>query len=76
LFEHRQAIDAMKASFAACLTNVMPFLIYGLVVMGLAIAAVIPFGLGFLVLGPILIGSVYASYRDIFGGLRRLKLAQ
>jgi hypothetical protein len=32
----------------------------------LAILASIPFGLGWLVLGPVMICSVYASYRDIY----------
>jgi len=32
-----------------------------------AILATIPFGLGWLVLAPVFAGSVYASYRDIFG---------
>jgi hypothetical protein len=39
--------------------------------MVLCFFAALPVGLGFLVLGPVLAGSVYASYRDIFA--RRLK---
>jgi uncharacterized membrane protein len=58
--------DAIKASFRACLRNVVPFLVYGAIGLGLAIVASIPFGLGWLVLGPTLAGSVYAAYRDIF----------
>lgn len=66
---HRQApVDAMKQSFAGCMANIVPFLVYGLITLVLAMVAAIPFGLGFLVLGPVLIGSVYASYRDIFHG--------
>jgi uncharacterized membrane protein len=59
-------VEAMKESFAGCLKNIMPFLIYGLVALVFAILAAIPFGLGWLLLGPVLIGSVYASYRDIY----------
>jgi uncharacterized membrane protein len=44
----------------------MPFLVYGLIAFGLALIAAIPFGLGFLLLGPVLIAAVYWSYRDIF----------
>jgi len=58
--------DAVKASFWACLKNIVPFLVYGLIGLGLAIVASIPFGLGWLALGPTLAASVYASYRDIF----------
>ena len=57
---------AMKASFAGCLRNVVPFLVYGAVGVLLAIVASIPFGLGWLVLVPVTIASIYASYCDIF----------
>jgi len=59
-------IDAMKASFGACLRNVFPFLVYGIVMMLLAIVAAIPLGLGMLVWVPLAITSTYASYREIF----------
>jgi len=57
---------ALKWSFFGCLKNMWPFLVYGLVFFVLAIVASIPFGLGWLLLGPVLIASVYTSYRDIF----------
>jgi uncharacterized membrane protein len=57
---------AMKASLSACLKNVLPFLIYGLVGFVLAIVASIPLMLGWLVLGPLTIASVYTGYCDIF----------
>lgn len=60
-------VAAVKASFAACLANIVPFLIYGIILLVLAIVASIPLGLGWLVLGPVVIASVYVSYRDIFG---------
>jgi len=57
---------AMSASFRGCLRNVVPFLVYGLVGLVLAILASIPFALGWLVLGPVTIATVYTSYCDIF----------
>lgn len=57
---------ALKASFFACLKNMMPFLIYGLMLLVLGVLAAIPLGLGYLVLIPVLIASVYTAYRDIF----------
>ncbi|MFH1045270.1 MAG: BPSS1780 family membrane protein [Pseudomonadota bacterium] len=57
---------ALKASFFACLRNWMTFLAYGVVLLVLGIVAAIPFGLGYLVLIPVLIASVYTAYRDIF----------
>ena len=57
---------ALKWSFFACLKNIGSFLVYGLAMFGLAIVAFIPLGLGWLVLGPVIIASVYTAYRDIF----------
>jgi len=57
---------AMTASFRGCLRNVVPFLVYSLIGIGLAVVASIPFGLGWFVLGPVTIATVYTSYCDIF----------
>ena len=58
---------ALRKSFAASWENFGAFLIYGLIYIGLAIVASIPLGLGWLVLGPMLVGSCYAGWRTIFG---------
>ncbi len=58
--------QAMKLSFMGSIKNFIPFLIYGLIWIALAIVATIPFLLGWLVLGPVTVASVYASYCDIF----------
>jgi hypothetical protein len=60
-------VAAVKESFLGCLKNIVPFLIYGLVMLVLGIVAAIPLGLGWLVLGPVAIASVYTAYRDIYG---------
>lgn len=60
-------VAAVKESFFGCLKNVVPFLIYGIVLLVLGIVAAIPLGLGWLVLGPVAIASIYVAYRDIFG---------
>jgi hypothetical protein len=57
---------ALKSSFAACLKNLVPFLIWGVMALLLGILAMIPILLGWLLLGPVLLVSVYTSYRDIF----------
>ena len=59
-------VAAMKESFFACFRNIVPFILYGLVMMVGAILAVIPFGLGMLVWLPVAIASTYAAYRQIF----------
>src|ERR1700682_411475 len=60
------AWEAMKLSFSGSIKNILPFLIYGLVWIALAIVATIPLLLGWLVLGPVTVASVYAGYCDIF----------
>jgi len=61
-----KAPPAAMQSFKACLKNIVPFLLYGVILFVLAIIATIPLGLGWFVLGPVVIASVYAAYRDIF----------
>ena len=57
---------AMKASLRESFRNFIPFLVYGVVMLVLAIVAMIPFGLGMLVYIPLTITSAYACYRDIY----------
>jgi len=59
-------VEAMKTSFFACLKNIIPFLLYGVILLVLSVLAAIPFGLGFLILGPVIVASIYTAYRDIF----------
>jgi uncharacterized membrane protein len=66
VFHDQGAIEAMKGSFMGCLKNVLPFLIYGVIMFVLAIVASIPLALGWLVLGPMVVASVYTAYRDIY----------
>lgn len=59
-------LQALKTSFFACLKNVVPFLIYGVMMALLAIVATIPLMLGWLILGPVFFATLYTGYRDIF----------
>jgi len=65
-FHDLSAIAAMKLSFQASLKNIPAFFVYCLVAMVLLILAVIPFGLGMLVMIPTMTASLYTSYKDIF----------
>jgi len=81
VFNGLSAIDAIRASFLGCLKNVVPLLIYGLVGLALGIvlalvlgalifatrglAAILMFVLAFAIL-PIILGTIYAGYRDIY----------
>jgi hypothetical protein len=59
-------IEAIKASFIGCLRNIVPFLVYGVAGLFLAILATIPIGFGWFVLVPVMAVSVYTAYRDIY----------
>jgi len=67
VFRSVSPMRALKASLAACLKNVVPFLVYGVLYIVAAIVASIPFGLGWIVLVPLLVLTVYVSYKDVFG---------
>ena len=58
--------SAILMSFNACLKNILPFTLYALLVLVLAIVAAIPLMLGYLVLLPVLSASVYVAFLDCF----------
>ena len=62
----QNAWPAVQASIVACWINMLPFLVFGLIYIVLAVVAAIPFGLGFLILGPVTVCAIYASYREVF----------
>lgn len=64
-----QPLAAMRASFDAGLKNWLPMVIFAIFLVVALFFAMLPLGLGLLVLLPIFSGAVYASYRDIFVGI-------
>ncbi len=66
VFHELGAVEAMKQSFTGCLRNIVPFLVYGVILIVPAFIASIPLGLGWLVLGPVTVASIYTAYRDIY----------
>ena len=62
------AVTAIKSSFKASLANLVPLVVLGVIYAVLFFVASLPFGLGLLVALPMLWGSQYASFRDVFGG--------
>lgn len=65
-FHGTGVVAAMRASVLASMRNLAPMLVYGLVMLVLMVAATLPALLGWLVLLPVLMASVYTSYKDIF----------
>ena len=67
-FHDMKPIDAMKASFAAGARNWLAMCIFGVFLVVALFFAMLPVGMGLLLLLPVFSGAVYASYRDIFMG--------
>lgn len=67
VMEGRQApLTAMQASLRACWVNWAALLLFGLMVTILGVLAMIPMGLGFLVLGPVVTCAIWTAYAQIF----------
>ena len=66
IFQKMSAIAALKASFTACVQNIGAFTLYAVVVLALWIAATLPIFIGLVIVLPVIFGSIYASYVDIF----------
>ncbi|MBI4807477.1 MAG: hypothetical protein HY799_00790 [Nitrosomonadales bacterium] len=59
-------LAAMKLSLRVFFNNIGAMFVYGLVAIVLAILATVPMMLGWIVLIPVMVTSIYACYRDIF----------
>lgn len=67
LFGNAAPVQALGISLKACLRNWLALTVYGAVLLPiLLIAGMIPMLLGLLVAGPLLMGSLYTAYQDIF----------
>lgn len=65
-FDQLTAVPALKTSLRACLDNLLPLTVYGLLMLPFAMLASIPAMLGWLLLLPLMVTSTYVAYRDIF----------
>ncbi len=66
VFENQEPLDAITTSLLACLKNIIPLVLFAVAILLLALLGSVAFGLGYLVLIPVLAGASYASFRDIF----------
>lgn len=66
IFDKMSPVEALKTSLRACLRNVLPLLSYSVMLLLLMMIASMPIMLGWLVLLPIMISSMYAMYRNLF----------
>jgi hypothetical protein len=67
LFRQQDAIKALEWSLRGVLANVPAVVVYWLICVVLFIVAVIPIGLGLLVLIPVLMGAAYEAYAEVYG---------
>lgn len=66
-FDQMAPWQALKASLLASARNIVPFTVYSLIMQLFAFAlSSIPLGLGWIILLPIGLTSMYVGYRDIF----------
>lgn len=65
-FDQVQPVEAVKTSFQAAATNILPFLLFVISYMILFFIASLPFFLGLIVLFPIAFCSIYCAYRGVF----------
>jgi uncharacterized membrane protein len=68
-------IQAMQLTFRAFLYNIWPMLVFGITFLFLAILAILPMGLGLLVLIPMSFTTLYACYSDIFPSAMESRVA-
>lgn len=71
-FDGVKPLRALKLSLVACLKNMLPMLVYALVLLA-GLVVLVPIGirfrefdLGLWLMAPVIVPSIYASYRDIF----------
>ncbi|CAH1385642.1 BPSS1780 family membrane protein [Candidatus Nitrotoga sp. M5] len=66
IFDKMSPIDALKASLLGCLRNILPLSLYGAMMFLFIMIASMPMMLGWLILLPVMLSSMYAIYRDLF----------
>ena len=67
MFAGSDGFDAMMNSFETCARHWRAFAAFMGIFIGLAIVAMIPMGLGFLVLIPVTFCAAYASFQTLYG---------
>lgn len=61
-----EPLTAMRMSFIGCYRNMTPFLLYGAIAFLMMIVAALPLMLGYLILTPVLLCSMYLAFEDVF----------
>jgi uncharacterized membrane protein len=68
---------ALKMSLLASIKNILPFSVYSLIMQVIAfVVSAIPMGLGWVILVPIGLTSMYVAYRDIFSEVKEAEVVK
>lgn len=59
-------VSSIKMSFIGSWRNIVPIIIFGMTALFLTLIAIIPLGLGLLVMWPTLTAATYVAWKDIF----------
>jgi uncharacterized membrane protein len=68
ILDEQPGFLALWLSLLACVRNALPLLLYSLVSSLLLLLALIPFTLGLILWIPVMLLTIYTSYRDVFVG--------
>ena len=63
---HLPIPEALKLSLMACIKNILPLILFGILAIVLSIVGMLPLGLGLLVVVPLLVLATYQAYSEIF----------
>jgi len=63
---HLPIPEALKLSLMACIKNILPLILFGVLAILLSIIGMLPLGLGLLVVMPLLVLATYQAYSEIF----------
>lgn len=66
MFRGVPAGEALRSSLNANLRNLLPLLVFGVIYLFVAVLATLPLMLGWIVLLPVSIATVYLSYKDLY----------
>lgn len=66
MFRGVPAGEALRSSLNANLRNLLPLLVFGVIYLFVAVLATLPLLLGWFVLLPVSIATVYLSYKDLY----------
>ncbi|MCP3674092.1 MAG: hypothetical protein GY829_06430 [Gammaproteobacteria bacterium] len=66
MFHQVTPAKAMLLSIKACNKNILPFLVYSILMIPIMLLALVPLGLGLLIIIPVIFISQYCSYKAIF----------